>query len=125
MAVSLSAPWLAVPRTTSIARLGVRAEIPAVVGLVGVALATRWPYLLLSPQFPSVGATILLALDLADGRAFPLADDSPYIGALFIYLLAGLYKLAGPSVEATLLVPWAIGGLTVVPTYLLARELAG
>ena len=125
MAVTLSARGLAMPRATSVAHLGVRAEILAVVGLVGAALAIRWQSLLLSPQFPSVANTILLALDLADGRAFPLADDSPYIGALFIYLLAAVYTLVGPSVEATLLVPWAIGGLTVVPTYLLARELAG
>lgn len=93
--------------------------------LIGLAGAVRWPNLLLSPQFPSVGAGILLAVELLDGRAFPLADDAPYIGAPFIYLLATVYKLFGPSVEITLLVPWAIGALTVIPTYLLGRELAG
>ena len=121
--LSLRPPALARPITSLV--VGLRAEIFAVTILVAVALAARWPLLLLSPQFPSIGATIMRALDLADGHAFPLADDSPYIGAPFIYLLALAYKLVGPSVEVTLLVPWAIGGLTVIPTYLLGRELAG
>jgi hypothetical protein len=93
--------------------------------LIAVAGVVRWPNLLLSPQFPSVGAGILSAIELADGRAFPLADDAPYIGAPFIYLLATVYKLVGPSLEVTMLVPWTIGALTVIPTYLLGRELAG
>jgi hypothetical protein len=93
--------------------------------LMGLAGAVRWPNLLLSPQFPSIGAAILLAMDVLDGRAFPLADDAPYLGAPFIYLLATVYKLFGPSVEITMLVPLAIGTLTIIPTYLLGRELAG
>ena len=36
-----------------------------------------------------------------------------------------MYRVFGPSLEVTLLVPWALGALTVVPTYLLGRELAG
>jgi hypothetical protein len=93
--------------------------------LMVLAGMVRWPHLLASPQFPSVGAGILTAVDLADGRVFPLADDAPYIGAPFIWLLATVYKLFGPSLEATMMVPWAIGALTIVPTYLLGRELAG
>ena len=100
-------------------------DVLVVGALVGPAGAVRWPYLLLSPQFPSVGDAILAALDMAEGRAFYLHDSAPYLGAPFIWLLALVYKVFGPSLEVTLLVPWAIGALTVVPTYLLGRELAG
>ncbi len=113
------------PRPGPTVQLGVLAELMLVGGLLALALAVRWPNLLLSPQFPSVGATVLKALDIADGRALPLADQAPYLGGPFMYLLAFVFKLFGPSVEATLLVPWAIGGLTIVPTYLLGRELGG
>src|SRR5687768_14974232 len=121
MAILSPARQLALPWASSWARLGAYVDVLTIGGLVGLALAVRWPNLLLSPQFPSLGGTISLALDIADGRALPLADDAPYLGALFIYLLAGVYKLVGPSLEATMLVPLAIGGLTIVPTYLLGR----
>jgi hypothetical protein len=129
MALSAARPALArralnLP-LVSLVGVAVWVEIVSVGALVALAGAVRWPYLLLSPQFPSVGAGILTAVDLANGRGFPLADDAPYIGAPFIWLLAAVYKVFGPSVEVTLLVPWAIGALTVVPTYLLGRELAG
>src|SRR5688572_14539127 len=105
--------------------LGISADILVVGTLVALAGAVRWPNLLLSPQFPSVGDTILAALNMAEGRAFYLHDSAPYLGAPFIWLLALVYRIFGPSLEVTLLVPWAIGALTVVPTYLLGRELAG
>jgi len=66
-----------------------------------------------------------MALDIADGKGFYLREVSPYIGAPFIWLLALVYKVFGPSLEATMLVPWTIGTLTLVPTYLLGRELGG
>ena len=90
-----------------------------------LAGSVRWPYLLLSPQFPSIGSVIQMAMDVADGRAFYLADDAPYLGAPFLYILAAAYKIFGPSIEVTFLVPFVIGALTIVPTYLLGRELAG
>jgi len=105
--------------------LGAWVDVLVVGALVAVAGVVRWPYLLLSPQFPSVSDTILAALDMAEGRAFYLHDSAPYLGAPFIWLLALVYRIFGPSLEVTLLVPWAIGALTVVPTYLLGRELAG
>ena len=105
--------------------LGAWVDVVAVGGLVALAGAVRWPYLLLSPQFPSVGDTITAAVELSEGRAFYLHDSAPYLGAQFIWLLALAYKLFGQSLEVTLLVPWAVGTLTVVPTYLLGRELAG
>ena len=125
MPVALPARAPAFPHVGGTVKRGTSLDVLIVGVLVGAALAVRWPELLLSPQFPSVGATVLRALDIADGHAFHLADQAPYLGSVFIYLLAAVYKLFGPSVQATQLVPWALGGLTVVPTYLLGRELGG
>jgi hypothetical protein len=105
--------------------VGIWADLLIVGALVGVAGAVRWPHLLLSPQFPSVGDTVMAAVEVSQGRAFYLHDSAPYLGAPFIWLLALGYRFFGPSLEVTLLVPWTIGALTVVPTYLLGRELAG
>ena len=49
----------------------------------------------MSPQFPSVGDTIMMALDIAEGRAFYLHDAAPYLGAPFIWLLALVYRVFG------------------------------
>ena len=125
MAVSLSRRLFVLPAVRVTPVVGVGADVLVIVGLIALAGVIRWPKLLLSPQFPSVADTALRALAVADGRAFYLADSAPYLGAPFLYLLAAVYALAGPSVEATLLVPWAIGTLTVVPTYLLGREVGG
>src|SRR4051794_22696173 len=88
IAVSRLSRALALPRAENCIRLDTLAEVFLAGGLVGLALAVRWPYLLLSPPFPQVHAPILTALAVADGQALPLADQSPYLGPLFIYLLA-------------------------------------
>lgn len=93
--------------------------------LLTVALAVRWPYLLLLPQFPPVGDPILTAVEVAAGQAAPLADSAPYLGALFIYLLAGVFKLVGPSIQAALALPWLLGAATTIPVYLLGKEIGG
>ncbi|MFN8636482.1 MAG: glycosyltransferase family 39 protein [Chloroflexota bacterium] len=107
---------LAVSRTMDVLLVG---------ALMVVAGVVRWPHLLMSPQFPSVGDSIMMALDMAQGRAFYLHDQAPYLGAPFIWLLALVYKLFGPSIETTMVLMWVIGSLTVVPTYLLGREVGG
>lgn len=124
MAIAVPAPLRPFPRVGA-AVLSTRAEVLLIGGLVGCALAVRWPNLLLSPQFAAVGATVRLALDLADGRALPLSDQAPYLGPVFVYLLAAVYRLVGPSLVATMAVPWMLGGLTILPTYLLGREIGG
>ena len=105
--------------------IGVWPDVLLAVAFVGAAGVVRWPNLLIVPQFTTGGAGILMALDIADGRAFYLREISPYIGAPYIWLLALVYRLFGPSIGATMLVTWAIGALTVVPTYLLGREIGG
>src|SRR5215207_6125365 len=76
--------------------VGVWADVLLVGALVALAGAVRWPHLLMSPQFPSVGDTIMMAIEMAEGRAFPLNDSAPYLGAPFIWLLALVYRLFGP-----------------------------
>lgn len=105
--------------------LGVLPDVMLVGSLLALAGIVRWPNLLLSPQFPSVTETVMMALDVAAGRAFYLSDGAPYIGAPFLWLLALVYRVVGPSLEVTMLVPWVIGTLTILPTYLLGREVGG
>jgi len=65
---------------------------------------------LLSPQFPSGAAeAIVMALAVADGHALYLREVSPYIGTPYLYLLALVFRVFGPSVEVTMLLSWAIG----------------
>src|SRR5207237_1084919 len=90
-----------------------------------LAGVVRWPNLLLSPQFPSGGEGIVMALAVADGHALYLREVSPYIGTPYLYLLALVFRVVGSSVEATLLLSWAMGTLTIVPIYLLGREVGG
>jgi hypothetical protein len=108
-------------------RLLASAWVDAALISMAVLLAgtVRWPHLMLSPQFPSVGETVLLALDVAAGRAFYLADSAPYLGAPFLWLLALVYRVFGASIETTQVFVWTLGALTMVPTYLLGRELGG
>jgi 4-amino-4-deoxy-L-arabinose transferase-like glycosyltransferase len=103
----------------------VRVDVLLAISFVVLAAVVRWPNLLMVPELTTGGAGIMMALDIADGRAFYLREISPYIGAPYIWLLALVYKLFGPSIEATLLVTWAIGALTILPTYLLGREIGG
>jgi 4-amino-4-deoxy-L-arabinose transferase-like glycosyltransferase len=114
-----------VGRELAALRVTARVEIALVIAAVLLAGIIRWPNLLLSPQFSSGGSAIPMALDIADGRAFYLREVSPYIGTPYIWLLAVVYRIFGPSVEATMLVTWLTGTLTIMPTYLLGRQLAG
>jgi 4-amino-4-deoxy-L-arabinose transferase-like glycosyltransferase len=104
---------------------GALSDVMLVSAVAVLAGAIRWPNLLLVPQFSSGGEAIQMALDVADGRAFYLREVSPYIGTPYLWILALVFRLFGPSVEATMLVTWTIGALTIVPTYLLGREIGG
>lgn len=112
-------------RLAGLTTVGVWVDVLLVSMVAGLAGSVRWPHLLLSPQFPSVGDTIMMALDVAQGRAFYFADSAPYLGAPFLWLLALVYKVFGPSLEATQILVWTLGTLTIVPTYLLGREIGG
>jgi 4-amino-4-deoxy-L-arabinose transferase-like glycosyltransferase len=62
---------------------------------------------------------------IAHGRIHPLTNVDPYIGALWNYLLAGLFLITGPSLYSPRAVVALLGALTVVPAYLLGRSLGG
>ncbi|MFN0071032.1 MAG: glycosyltransferase family 39 protein [Chloroflexota bacterium] len=93
--------------------------------LVLVGLGVRWQNLFSSPPFAGLGTSILSALEVAQGRAWPLADQAPYLGAPFVYLLAAVFRVFGPSLEGTMLLAWFIGALSIVPAYLLGKEIGG
>jgi 4-amino-4-deoxy-L-arabinose transferase-like glycosyltransferase len=100
------------------------AETALLVGLVAVAAAFRWPDLWTIPIFTDEGDEIGLALRIVRDGARPLTNDDPYLGPLFNYLLAGLFWLAGPNPWLPRALMLAVGALTALPAYLLARDLA-
>jgi hypothetical protein len=113
------------PRPSDKVRVvGRRAEAGLVVGLVAAAAAVRGVDLWTLPIFTDEGDEIGLALRIVREGARPLTNDDPYLGPLFNYLLAGLFWLAGTDPWLPRALMLALGALTIVPAYLLARELA-
>lgn len=107
------------------ARFAAIADVLTVSTLVTIGLLVSWPNLFNSPPFPAVGGSIDIVMRVIHGRGWPLADQSPYLGAPFVYLLACVYLFFGPSLESTMLLAWLVGGLTVIPVYFLGKEVAG
>jgi len=67
------------------------------VGGVGLlALALRWPYLMLVPRLTDETAEIKWAWRIAQGEILPLTHVDPYYGIVHPYLLAGLFTTLGP-----------------------------
>jgi 4-amino-4-deoxy-L-arabinose transferase-like glycosyltransferase len=94
-------------------------------GLVLLAVALRLPYLWDVPRFTDETDEVLLGLQIARGQRLPLVNQEAYIGPFWNYLLAGVFLVTGPSLFVPRMVALVFGALTVVPSYLLARELAG
>jgi MYXO-CTERM domain-containing protein len=94
------------------------------VALVACAAAVRWIDLWTIPIFTDEGDEISLALRIVREGARPLTNDDPYLGPLFNYVMAGLFWIVGPDPWLPRALMLALGTLTIVPTYLLARELA-
>ncbi|MFN8526507.1 MAG: glycosyltransferase family 39 protein [Chloroflexota bacterium] len=97
-------------------------ELLLVIALVLAAGLVRLPLLWQVPVFTDEGDEALVALRIIRDGARPLTNDDAYIGPLFNYLLAAVFGLAGPSPWSPRLVTWALGTVTVLSTYLLARE---
>lgn len=98
-------------------------EVALPIALVMVAGLIRWIDLWSLPIFTDEGDEIGLALRIVREGARPLTNDDPYLGPVFNYLLAGLFRLAGPSPWLPRALMLALGALTVGAVYLLAREL--
>ena len=106
-------------------RLPPAREAALVIGLVVLAVAVRLPYLWDIPIFTDETDEVWLGLRVARGQALPLTNAATYIGPLWNYLLAAVFLVGGPSLYSPRAVALALGALTVVPTYLFGRSLAG
>jgi 4-amino-4-deoxy-L-arabinose transferase-like glycosyltransferase len=100
-------------------------EIGAVGLVLGVAALIRAPSLWDVPRFTDEANEAFRALLIVQGRLLPLTNVDPYIGALWNYLLAAAFLVAGPSLYLPRIVVAALGAATIVPTYLLGRSFGG
>jgi 4-amino-4-deoxy-L-arabinose transferase-like glycosyltransferase len=96
-----------------------------VCGLFVLAAAIRFPNLWLEPRILDEWREAHRGLQIAQGDLFPATNVSAYIGALWNYILAVPYLLLGDDFRVPRLVVMLLGALTVVPTYLLGREIGG
>jgi len=93
--------------------------------LVLAALALRWPYVSLIPRFTDETLEVLHAAAIARGEILPLTNYDSYYGSLFNYLIAIPMALLGTDPLLPRWIVMVLGALTVVPTILLGREIAG
>ena len=100
----------------------------AVIVVLALAAFLRLVYL---GHIPAVleydeAANVILAGEIAQGKAFPLFIR-PYTGkeALYFYLAAGMMRLGGVSPFSLRLTSAFLGMLNVALTYWLARQLFG
>lgn len=124
MVASAAARTVPRPLPARLARQVWLAEPALLAVLLAVAAAVRWVELWTVPIFTDEGDEILLALRIARDGARPLTNDDTYLGPLFNYLLGAVFWAAGPSPWLPRLLVLALGALTALPAYLLARELA-
>jgi 4-amino-4-deoxy-L-arabinose transferase-like glycosyltransferase len=120
VSIPRSAVWL-----TRVSLSTTAVEVAAVSALALIALAVRWPELMVVPRFTDEGAEVILGWHIAQGHQLPLVNWQPHIGAFFNYLVAGAFFVLGPRIEAGRLLVVVLGALTVVPTYLLGRSIGG
>jgi tetratricopeptide (TPR) repeat protein/4-amino-4-deoxy-L-arabinose transferase-like glycosyltransferase len=95
-----------------------------------LAAAVRIAYTLASRQSPFFDHLDLdsrfydlWAKDIAGGNW--IGDDVFFMGPLYSYFLAVIYKVAGPGLMTVKIVQGVLGGLTAGVTYLLGREYFG
>jgi 4-amino-4-deoxy-L-arabinose transferase-like glycosyltransferase len=94
-------------------------------GILLLAFASRWAYLLQIPELTDETIEIRWALSISRGEQFPLTNYVAFTGPIFHYLLAAIFKLFGPSLLAARLLVMLLGCVTVLVTYALARTIAG
>jgi 4-amino-4-deoxy-L-arabinose transferase-like glycosyltransferase len=80
---------------------------------------------MLVPRLTDETLEVGVGLRIARGEILPLTNYDSYDGALFNYLVAGVFWLLGPRLDAGRLLVLVTGALTVIPTYLLGRSLGG
>lgn len=87
------------------------------------AAALRLPYLLTSPGMTDEYKEITQALNILQFGARPLVQPMSYIGPVWMYLNAALFRIFGTYIFMPRLTMLVFGTLTVVVTYFLARVL--
>ncbi|MGE5390632.1 MAG: glycosyltransferase [Deltaproteobacteria bacterium] len=93
--------------------------------LFTLALALRVPWLWEFPRFIDELKEVNLAYQIYLGQALPLHNAAHDIGAMHNYLLAGLFRLLGPSIYWPRLYVACISALGVVLVYHLGKRLYG
>jgi hypothetical protein len=116
------------PRTTQSRRAGFltawwQVEVLVVLGLFALSLAIRWPHLWTIPLWTDEGDEAVIAARLVRFGIIPLSNDNGYNGPIYNYLVAVGLVLLGQHSWVPRVVSFVLGALTVVPTYLLAREI--
>src|SRR5256885_1443843 len=116
------------PRPTSLPAVAARTrpfgaravEVAAAVGMIAVAALLRWPYLWEIPRFTDELQEVNWSLNIALGQALPLTAVDSYYGPLWSYLLAGLFRLFGPSPYLPRMAALLLGSSLVALTYFFA-----
>jgi len=99
-------------------------EAVALCTILGLGAALRADDFMVVPRLTDETAEVLYGLRLVREGTVPLVGVQPYTGGLFTYLVGLMFMLVGPKIEAGRLVALAAGTLTLLPTWLLARDLA-
>ena len=74
-----------------------RLPVVLLAAVLALAAAVRWREFMDVPSFTDETDEVLRGLAIARGQLLPLVNDDAYIGALFNYLVAGLFLVGGPS----------------------------
>jgi glycosyltransferase AglD len=91
--------------------------------ILAPAFALRWPFVTLLPRFTDETLEVLHSAAIARGEILPLTNYDTYYGALFNYLIAIPMVVLGTDPLLPRWIVMALGALTVLPTFLLGREL--
>lgn len=100
-------------------------DLAVVLGLVVLAVGLRLPYLWDVPRFTDELQEVLWAMAIARGEILPLTAVDSYYGPLWSYLLAGGFRLLGPSDWLPRALAMLFASATVGLTYLIGRDMAG
>lgn len=98
-------------------------DILAGLSLFILALAVRLPWLWEVPRYVDELKEVNLAYSIYLGQILPLHNVAHDIGSMHNYLLAGIFKLLGPSIYWPRLYVAVTAALTVVLLYFLGKKL--
>lgn len=100
-------------------------DLLALLALLGLAWAARYPYLWVVPRFRDETFNALRALDIYRGKLVALTDVELYMGSFYNYVVAAAFYPFGPTIYLARLVVALFGVATVGCAYMLGREVGG